>query len=317
MEGFRLLERSYILELEQLGYQLVDAAPLARRLLDDLHPLLKAQHSTYRYWMLRWAVVEELNGPVSDRTAIHIDSDMVFVSDPNAVARDVAGKTVVMQGCPHFVAISRPDWFTTFQREVNQLLAHPREYMEAALRAADGPACPDREYCNVSAYRGTARLFHDQDMFEHLVAAGVLPQARTAEAHGSQFYWLQNPILPDEWHAEQCPDVERRFREEGGRIRTGDRDLAYFHFQDGFNRYSAQWLDCARAGLERPRADAFLTRVTRVSPPGQFARRVAKSLGIRRIQQRRAVYDEVFGRNAATGNLYVTDIVNSCWRSRA
>jgi len=98
---------------------------------------------------------------------------------------------------------------------------------------------------------------------------------------------------------------------------VGDKQLAFYHFLTGFIGYCRLWLAhherrteqsvVPGRPLEQPKSTSFLRVV---------ARYVALSfLRMRRMTKRRHLYEICFTRNQRTGNLYVTDIVNSCWGS--
>ena len=89
LEGLDLLSREYRRDLESLGYQILDGSALARRLLRDVHPLLRGFPATEKLWLLRWTVFGNLVRGSSEDTAILIDSDLVFMADP----RDLANLT--------------------------------------------------------------------------------------------------------------------------------------------------------------------------------------------------------------------------------
>jgi hypothetical protein len=154
-------------------------------------------------------------------------------------------------------------------------------------------------------------------LIEYLIAAGKLPQARTDEVFNSSYYWVQNPLMPGEWFEEQNSGEQRSLVEEGPQSLVGQKPLAYLHFQAGFIRYVNLWFAHERKGTQDSiDAAQFIGKLRQVSRLESIIRYVAVSLlRLRRMTSRRSTYEACFARNPATGNLYVTDIVNSCWGS--
>jgi hypothetical protein len=317
LEGLDRLSSGYTKQLEKLGYEILDCRALAADMVRDIHPRLGALPTTDKYWFLRWSVLGALSKTEVIRgQAIHIDGDLVFTSAPAELEQDVAGKTFILQGNPHFGVISAPHWFDVWQTELNMFLEHRTEYIANALREKRNPAFPPREFCNVCAYGPTR--FQDQDLIEYLIAAGRLPQARTRDVFNSRFYWMQNPLMPGEWFEEQRAGEDRRVVEEGSNSLIGRKPLAYYHFLTGFIKYCDVWLDSYTKGAEQSLDSAeFLGKLKRTSALRTAARYVALSLlKLRRVTKRRYMYEPCFTRNPQTGNLFVTDIVNSCWGSQ-
>lgn len=316
LEGLPLLSKGYQQRLERLGYEILDCHGLAADIVHNVHPKLRGLPPTDKYWFLRWSVLGALLERNGIRCqAIQVDGDVVFTSDPIEVERDVAGKTFVLQGNPHFTVIDHPRWFDMWRKELNLFLDNKAEYIRIALREKVNPTLAPREFCNVCAY-GPNR-FQDQDLIEYLIAAGKLPQAPTDEVFNSRFYWVQNPLLPGEWFEEQTRGEQRSLVEEGFQSLVGRKPLAYLHFQAGFVRYANLWFANQRKGTQNSIDTVnFIGKMRQVSRIRSLIRYLAVSLlGLRRMISRRSTYEACFTRNPATGNHYVTDIVNSCWGS--
>ena len=316
LEGLEILSSGYRKQLEELGYEILDCQALARDIVRNAHPGLRSWPLPDKYWFLRWSVLAHLFRTCAIRgQAIHIDGDVVFTSDPSDLEQDVAGKTFILQGNPHFAVINTLEWFDVWQNELNLFLENRVEYVATALRERNTPTLDPRGFCNVCAYG--ADRFHDQALIEYLIAAGRLPQARTAGVFDSRYYWMQNPLMPGEWFDEQCPGERRLVVEEGPDSLVGGKRLAYYHLLTGFIGYSELWLEAHRRGTESS-VDSrhFLRNLRRTSSVKAAVRYVARSLlKMRRMTKRRAFYEACFTKNPNTGNLYVTDIVNSCWGS--
>lgn len=309
LQGLELLSAQYRAQLTDVGYTVMDCAPLAAALAER-YPVSRRLSTTSRYWFLRWNVLQTLAAERGAATVVHLDGDVVLLCDPHELYRDVTGKTFVLQGCPALTVISDPDWFSVWEEELARLLANRPAYMAAALAEKAAPHRPAREFCNVCAYGG--ERFEDQDMLEYLIAAGRLPQARSAEVFASRYYWMQNPLLPGDWHEEQAPGAPRQVVERDGVAFVGNKQIALYHFQNDFAKYCRIWSALSRFGMGGCAAW--------IKPGGAGRRdsRVAGAAGslldlLNRRVSRRGVYEAVFRGNTVTGNRYITDIVNSCW----
>ncbi|CAG0933546.1 hypothetical protein RHDC3_02611 [Rhodocyclaceae bacterium] len=308
LEGLDRLSPAYRAELERLGYHLVDGVVAVTRALAR-HPQLRAVKTTSRFWFLRWNVLGELVAEHGGSGAIHLDGDVVLMADPAELARDVTGKTFVLQGCPAFTVIHDPSWYDVWETELDRLLADRGAYLQEALRLKAEPLRPDREWYNLCAY-GPGR-FEDQDLIEYLVAAGRLPQARTAEAVGSRFYWIQNPLFPGDWFAEQADGGgDCRIHEQDGLSYVGYRQVALYHLQTDFTSYCSGWLALNSVGMEQ--SSAALLRRSLLSP--RYSPLVRAALGVLGWNRsRRQVCEAVFAPVSRGGRRLITDIVNSCW----
>lgn len=309
LQGLELLSANYRGRLADLGYEIVDCAPLVKKIVDRYPHSLKLS-TTSRYWFIRWNVLRILAAEHAATTVVHLDGDVVLLADPTELYQDVAGKTFMLQGCPALTVITDMTWFDVWEEELTRFFADRSAYVAAALVEKADPHLPDREFCNVCAY-GPAR-FEDQDMLEYLIAAGRLPQERTATVYDSGFYWIQNPLLPGDWHEEQVPGASRSVSEQDGVAFVGDKRVAFYHFQNDFAKYCRTWQQFSRVGLSR------VAPLLRPAGAGRRSSGLVAAAGelvdlLNRRVSRRAVYEAVFSKNPATGNLYITDIVNSCW----
>lgn len=309
LQGLELLSASYRSRLAELGYEIVDCAHQVAEIADR-YPQCLQLSTTARFWFLRWNVLQALAMESGTNTVVHLDGDVVLLADPRDLYRDVVGKTFVLQGCPALTVITDQAWFAVWQEELARCLADRNAYVANALKEKEHPQLPDREYCNVSAY-GPKR-FEDQDMLEYLIAAGRLPQARTSEVYDSGFYWMQNPLLPGEWHEEQAKGMLRQVAERDGIACIGEKRIAFYHFQSDFAKYCRTWQQFTRFGL------GSVASLLKPAGSGRRNSSVVAAAGqlvdlVNRRVNRRAVYEFAFQGNPATGNLNITDIVNSCW----
>jgi hypothetical protein len=149
-----------------------------------------------------------------------------------------------------------------------------------------------------------------------MIAAGLLPQDSTASIFDSSFYWAQNALFPGQWFTEQMPEDDTPLLEErNGRLYVGQKKFAFIHFQNDFAWYAhcAYRLDQLGLGAMTPLLANEKETGRRRFPArviGQFLKRFDPGT---RGYGRDLAYAEVLARNSRTGNMYVTDIVNSCW----
>jgi len=309
LQGLELLSDNYRSRLIDLGYEIIDCSRLTGVIMDR-YPRSRELVTTSRYWFLRWNVLRLVAEERAAKTVVHLDGDVVFLADPNKLYQEVKGKTFMLQGCPVMTVITDNSWFDVWEEELARLLADRLAYVTSALNEKASPHRSDREYCNVCAY-GPNR-FEDQDMLEYLVAAGRLPQARTSDVYKSDFYWMQNPLLPGEWHEEQAKGMRRQVVERDGIAFIGEKRLAFYHFQNDFARYCRIWQQFSNFGMG---SVASLLKPAGAGRRNYFlasaAGRLADMMNSR--VSRRAVYEFSFQSNPSTGNLNITDIVNSCW----
>jgi hypothetical protein len=309
MQGFELLSNIYRKNLVDVGYEIINVASLVST-LTERYPRSRELSTTSRYWLFRWNILKSLAEDRSAQTVIHLDGDLVLLADPNQLYQEVAGKTFMLQGCPAFTAISDPAWFTAWEEELSRFFLDRPAYISAAMEEKANPHRKSREFCNLCAY-GPNR-FEDQDILEYLVAAAKLPQEMSSRVYDSDYFWIQNPLHPGEWHHEQVGGASRKIIEKGDIAYVGDKRVAFYHFQSDFAKYCRTWQYFYLLGFENLAA--------RLRPTGharQHSRMMATAGAlldqINRSVSRKKVYEAVFKRNVNTGNKYITDIVNSCW----
>jgi hypothetical protein len=310
LEGIELLSKSYLRQLDVVGYTVLDCREIAASHVNG-YPGIEKLSRTSQYWFLRWNILKQVTTQNSDGTnSIHLDGDVVLMCEPRMLINEVEGKTFMLQGCPAFTAINDRAWFNVWQKEMSLFLADRTAYINKALLEKKRPHRADREFCNICAYK--PGRFEDQDMLEFLIAAGKLPQASSEEVYNSNFYWIQNPLFPGEWYQEQIAGAEKRIIERKDGSFVGGKRVPFYHFQTDFAIYCRNWLYLTRLGqgwlAEKMR---FNSKSRRQPLPAKFATKILDVLNKKMC--RRKVYEVVFQRNPRTGNHYITDIVNSCW----
>jgi hypothetical protein len=315
MSGASKLSPAYIESLGALGYEVLNAEKYMGAVLERFPQIAKLS-PYYSYTYLRWILAKSLieNGLLAF-PYINIDADMVFLEDFEAISSDVQGKTFLLQGCPCFTPISDMEWLVNYEKELAQYFNNPEAYHRNALSMIESPIFDDRTYCNISAYKIPFR--HEQDLQEYLIAAGKLPQASSDEVFNkSPFYWFQNPLFIGDWAGEQGTfGSTRKVSECGNKVSVNGKAIPFIHFQNTFAWYSHCWmrmqdlnLSIMKKALKGYSSDGSQNLPSRAI--GGLLRRLdPHSKAYNRID----VYKRAFDKNPATGNMFITDILNSRW----
>lgn len=218
--------------------------------LEAAFPRLASTHGEYEVrCLLRWPLLRRLLGGTDFRQVWHIDSDMLFYASLEELARDTAGKTFILQGCPAFSSISEPGWFDTYERALRAL----EESGEPGFRVTREMRARHRER---DAALGNASVYgipptQDQDLIECLVGEGRLPQDPFRVVSANRFYYMQNPLCLCAWHHLAAGDEDAVFEERGGAISVGERRVPFIHFQADAARYFQAYRRAATLGLAR------------------------------------------------------------------
>lgn len=140
--------------------------------------------------LLRWPLLSAAVWGTDFRQVWHIDSDMLFYASLEELARDTAGKTFILQGCPAFSSISNRDGLTRAGAGALEDTGEPGFRVTREMRA--GIAREMSDWANSSVYR--IPLTQDQDLIECLVGEGRMPQDLFPVVLGDSFYYMQNPL---------------------------------------------------------------------------------------------------------------------------
>ncbi|WP_029015168.1 hypothetical protein [Niveispirillum irakense] len=310
MSGFERLSPGYIAELRDLGYEVTDRGAW----MDEIRagfPTLTVLPAYFSFTYLRWLLLERLiRSGEAELPAVLIDGDLLLTSHPDDILADVRGKTFMIQGCPCFTTISDMGWFEAYREEVTRFARDPVAFAADAVHVRDNPTCPDREFCNVSLF--TTPFRHEQDLQEYLIAAGRLPQDRTARVFDSDFYWVQNPLFPGEWVTEQ--KGEPLFLWRDGQIWNRGRRVPFVHFQNDFSDYAwrymtvDQWLGTGLGSLVPPqrRGPLLSGRI--------IAGLIRRTPGYRPGYSRLATYERSMTPTQPDGTPPIIEIMNSRWK---
>ncbi len=313
MRGFEKLSPGYKDRLREVGFNLADKGEETAEIKKH-YPQLSRFNDFICYCFLRWVLLADLveKGEIT-LPVIVLGGDVIFTADPQDIQKDVQHKTFVLQGCPDFTVISDYRWLQVYRQEFATLIEGPGAYTEAARRLREHPSRPDREFCNLSAYEIPFR--HDQDLHEYLIAVGKLPQSKTQEVFGgSPFYWIQNPLFPDEWFPEQDGGIPKNIINRHGHLFVGHKQIPFIHFQNDFSWYCYLWKMLDKFNLNHMNKIIIRDISRNMSFPGKVFSYIMKILAkLKKNYSRRNICDFVFQYNNKTGNLFITDIVNSLW----
>lgn len=306
MAGFDRLSDAYVQRLRDLGYTVMneqaamDAVRARYARISTLSPY-------FAFTYLRWLLLADLvaRGKAAFPHAL-LDGDLLMTADPAQVFADVAGKTFLLQGCPCFTAIGDMGWYAAYEAELDKFTKDPVRYGADAESVRANPARADRDYCNASVFELPFR--HEQDFQQYLIAKGLLPQDRTETALGNHYYWIQNPLFPSAWAAEQSDRGELTWRD--GQLWNGDRAVPFVHFQNDFADYCARWF----AVNAIPGASRLTVKLRgAIASNRLFSGLVHRSRSYRRSYSRAAMYERAMALPADGSAPAIVDIINSRW----
>ena len=300
LEGFERLPRSYVRDLASHGFDVVDVSADLRR-ATAAHPELQRFGVYEQRCFLRWLILDQV--ATSGDQMIHIDGDIVFGATPERIAESIAGRTLVLQGCPALTAIHDRDWLAVYTEELTRFSRDIAGYSEAAWAERDGWELSHRERWAGSRFRRL--ISSDQDLISHLIHTRRLPQADPHDFVGSSgLYWAENPLYLHS-HAElqlgRSSDVT--FASSEGRCYLDSREIAVWHFQSAFVRYVARTLALRRMRWRgRVPNDIESPRLARALPPGRRRRWWLDRL---------SVYESLRELNDDRGELSFSDVFNA------
>ena len=227
--GFPGDNHPYILQVKQLGFNVIDASQMAKDILKNF-PELDRLRSLSKYWFLRWYILEQLKIQTNQKTIVHLDGDVALTVRPSELCSEFEGRTLVLQGCPAFAT----NWFREFDLGLREYLSNPEQMKTKMIEEKICRGDFDRALWNQLSFSESS-IIHDQYLIQYLISAGRLPQDNALRAMPFKYFWIQNPIFPLEWADEQGVK-SRVFSLDGhtGDHKLGDKTLGPYHFQTDF-----------------------------------------------------------------------------------
>ncbi len=284
----------------------------ARRQFQDLaaeYPQIVNRYSPFEAaCLLRWPVLRRLMGTASPDQIWHVDSDMLFFTSLEELARDTAGKTFALQGCPAFTSIADPRWFEAYESALRALhdTGSPGFPLDEGARTRH--RLSDKRLGNASLYRIPPAS--DQDLIQCLIAEGRLPQDPLEDVLGTRFYYLQNPLVMGPWHPHLAREPAARFVDDGATIRIGDRIVPFVHFQSDAARFFHVRRRARAVGLEGWLPHPLAHPHDLYSPLSRRYTWMARALAPRHRLDRATVMRRSLDRSTSEGNRDVTDALN-------
>jgi hypothetical protein len=245
LEGFDRLSEWYKKMLQDSGYTLHDAVKLYDE-IDAQYKQLDRLGDYGKKCFLRWLAVERL---FSGEGIIHYDGDIVLNEDPAVIAKKVAGKTFVLQGCPAFTVISNQDWFEQYKNQLDLFANDVEGYSEKAWLERSGWEVTFKTRWAGSRFEKV--FLHDQDFISHLIHTGRIQQDPVEEVMaGLQDYVaFENPLFLDVYDGNHPYKYLRengidylsynRFDDENCSIK---KRVLFWHMQSCFNFYLSKFI---------------------------------------------------------------------------
>jgi hypothetical protein len=249
LEGMHHLSPGYLRRLETLGFTLVDYQARFEEIIRD-YPAIDNYYSRYeRNCLLRWVAIRQLAAEGSGQ-CWHLDSDVILHTSLDELAADTGGKTFMLQGCPVLLSIADPDWFRAYE---DNLAALNQDITGYSARAwAEREICKGRDarLANQTQYRNP--IGSDQDLLEYLVSAQKIPQTPAVSLYDSRYYFIQNGLDMNRWHAAQYrpaaagpasgDPLPRFIIDERQHLLIGAKQVPFTHFQNTFSLYTGIYL---------------------------------------------------------------------------
>jgi hypothetical protein len=245
LEGLERLEPSYRAKLAECGYVVHDASPLYTQYAQK-YEQLSCCGDYEKKCFLRWLVLEDL---FVGQPLVHYDGDIVFNEDPDVIARCVAGKTFILQGCPAFTSITDPLWFEQYRYALDCFVADMQAYSSRAWKLRAGWEITFEVRWAGSRFRPI--ISSDQDLLSHLIHNKEIKQDRVEDIMQclDDYIVVQNPLLfhmynlhiPYIYTRENGIDFFSYTRADGANL-VYKKKILLWHMQSCFNFYASKRL---------------------------------------------------------------------------
>lgn len=245
LDGFARLSEAYKADLTAFGYTLHDVSQLYFEQEKKYAPL--SRFGDYeKKCFLRWPVIEQFfNG----EPIVHYDGDIVFNEDPAVIAKLVAGKTFVLQGCPAFTVVYDTTWFEHYRQQLDLFVQDIEGYSQQAWQQRTGWQVTYKTRWAGSRFREV--ITSDQDFISHLIHTGLIIQAPVEETMLllEDYIYFENPLFPHmyddnfpfRYKREHGIDYFQATRVDGDLVPIKKRVL-FWHMQSCFNFYLSKYL---------------------------------------------------------------------------
>lgn len=234
LEGFELLDEGCRRRWCDLGFTLRDATALFQPHARRFAPLNR-YGGFLRNCFLRWLVLAELYG---DEPVLHVDGDVVFNESPGTLQQLMAGRTLVVQGCPALTVISDREWFRHYEAGLAALAADPAGYSTQAWRQRVGW---ETSFHTKWAGEWTGPVLgSDQDLISHLIHTDQLPQDDPLAflTVTPEHVFFENPLIV----GALVPARPLTYARREGVDHVAGRRVAFWHMQTDWCRYLAKYL---------------------------------------------------------------------------
>jgi hypothetical protein len=234
LEGFERLDDRYKASLKDSGYTLHNA----QAIYAELEPSFQALHQFGEYekkCFLRWLVIAQY---FAHEGIIHYDGDVVFNDSPAQLAKNLEGKTFILQGCPALAVISKTDWFDQYRQHLTQFTHDMTAY---SAQAWEHRLTSEETHARWLGHRDRPLISSDQDLFRHLLYTQEIVQDELPQIlQGLEQYILfENPLYLEAYH----PQINSfHYERRNGIDFLGDRQVMLWHMQSSFSAYLSNFI---------------------------------------------------------------------------
>jgi hypothetical protein len=236
LRGYGNLSSAYISDLARDGFYVVDASAECERIAAN-HRELERFNLYERLCFLRWPILQQ--HVERERTLgqlFHLDADIIFGTLPEEIAAECEGRTFALQGVPAFVTIANRDWLPAYSEQLKRFSRDIEGYSNAAYADKADWHGSHHEWIG---YPDRNPLASDQDLVQHLVHSGTLPQSDPVDfVRSNKLHYAVNPLYPhhhSHLYLGKLSGIE--FKSDGQTCTFEGRPMAFWHFQNDCARY--------------------------------------------------------------------------------
>ena len=234
LSGFDLLNKKYKNDLENVGYNLVNAEKIYSEYSRKYNHL--DHFGDYeKKCFLRWLIVEDI---YKKTPVIHYDGDIILNESTRIIAKLVQNKTFVFQGCPAFTVISDPKWFKIYRAQLDAFINNIEQYSAKAWTERTGWEITQKTKWAGSRFRKT--ISSDQDLISHLIHTDRIIQDEpvVVETCLKDYALFENPLYIHELYIEKPIKYQRIMNVDY----FNEKKVLFWHLQSYYNRYLAIYM---------------------------------------------------------------------------